>query len=76
MSVKEIFDRYGVTCSMCKKRGLKYQTAYAHLKGYRRVTPQQAVAYEQKVGIPRTEFYPLAFWLPAAAEKALAPSQA
>ena len=47
MTTKEIFNKYGVTCRECKRRGIKYQTAYAHLTGRRRVTPQQAVTYEK-----------------------------
>ena len=50
---------------------IPYQTAYAHLKGLRRVTPQQAVNYERVMGIPRTEFYPLSFWFPTVPAKAL-----
>ena len=66
MSTKEIFEKYGVTCKECKRRGIKYQTAYAHLTGRRRVTPQQAVAYERLMGIPRYEFFPKEFWEPVA----------
>ena len=62
MTTQEIFEKYGVTCKECKRRGIKYQTAYAHLKGLRKVSPQQAVTYEKLMGIPRTEFYPASFW--------------
>lgn len=64
MTTQDIFNKYGVTCKECKRRGIPYQTAYAHYKGTRKVTPQQAVTYEKLMGIPRTEFYPLTFWFP------------
>lgn len=57
-TVKEIFKRYGVTCAECRRRGISYQTAYAHYRGRRKVKPEQALRYEKLMGIPRWELRP------------------
>lgn len=57
-TVKEIFERYGVTRAECQRRGISYQTANAHWLGLRVVSAKAAIRYEKLMGIPRWELRP------------------
>ena len=57
-TVKEVFEKYGVTRAACHRKGIRYTTAHSHWTGYRRVRPEQAIRYEKLMGIPRWELRP------------------
>lgn len=73
-TVKEIFGRHGVTCADCARRGISYQTAYAHFRGRRKVKPEQALRYEKLMGIPRWELRP-DIWEPPHGQEESVPGQ-
>lgn len=57
-TVKEIFEKYGVTRAACRRCGMNYQTVQSHYNGTRQMKAEQALAYEKLMGIPRWELRP------------------
>lgn len=49
----------------CRKFGISYPTFFQHLTGSRRISPEMAIFYEKKLGIPRSELRP-DLWPPIA----------
>lgn len=63
--LQKVFIDSGLRRSaFCRKFGISYPTFFQHLTGTRRVSPEMAIFYEEKLGIPRSELRP-DLWPPA-----------
>ena len=58
-SFKDILAKHGLTVlTASKKSGILYQCIYQHARGFRKVSAEDAVKYENLLGIPRNEIRP------------------
>lgn len=57
-TLKQAFDRRGLTPAEAARKGGNYQTLWKQYRGERRVGPTAAMLYERLLGIPRSELRP------------------
>ena len=57
-TLKDAFERRGLTLAEAARRGGNYQTLWKQYRGERRVGPTAAMLYERLFGIPRSELRP------------------
>jgi len=67
-TLKQIFDRHGLTLADAVRLGLPYHALYKQLKGERAVGVTCALRYHEVLGIPLSELRP-DIWRPSEEEK-------
>lgn len=67
-TLKQIFDRHGLTLADAVRLGLPYHALYKQLKGERAVGVTCALRYHKVLGIPLSELRP-DIWRPSEEEK-------
>lgn len=72
--LQKVFIDSGLRRSaFCRKFGISYPTFFQHLTGTRRVSPEMAIFYEEKLGIPRSELRP-DLWPPEEGQPPVGPT--
>ena len=58
-TLREIVSRSGLNLrAFCREYGLPYNTLRQHVLGLRAVSPEMAMRYEGRLGIPRSSLRP------------------
>lgn len=68
VALKRALERAGLTVNQASKLGIRYDTVWSQFTGRRGISPEMALEYEAKLGIPRSEMRP-DLWPPLEAQK-------
>ena len=63
-TLQQAFQVRGLSCREAAQAGLRYQTVWLHVHGFRNIGVKSALRYEAVLGIPRSELRP-DLWPPA-----------